>query len=320
MRKLFAFIGALAFATAASAQNYPNRPVKVVVPWPPGQATDIAARLVAQKLQESLGQPFVVDNRSGAGGSLGSEVVARSAPDGYTLLASSSGPISIMPNLQKTPYESLKDFAPVSLIALAPFALVTNPNFPAKDAREFVQLVRSNPDKYTFASSGTGATAHLVAELFNSMAQLKARHVPYKGSAPALTDVMNGQVDYTVETVASVVSHVKSGRLKAYGVSFSRRATGMPDVPTLAEAANLPGYDIGAWIGYSAPAGTPRDVLAKLSGEIQKAMQAPDLKERYLALGLETASMTPEEMAAFLRKEQERYGSIIRGANIKVEQ
>src|SRR5712664_532354 len=320
MRKLFAFIGALAFATAASAQNYPNRPVKVVVPWPPGQATDIAARLVAQKLQESLGQPFVVDNRSGAGGSLGSEVVARSAPDGYTLLASSSGPISIMPNLQKTPYESLKDFAPVSLIALAPFALVTNPNFPAKDAREFVQLVRSNPDKYTFASSGTGATAHLVAELFNSMAQLKARHVPYKGSAPALTDVMNGQVDYTVETVASVVSHVKSGRLKAYGVSFSRRATGMPDVPTLAEAANLPGYDIGAWIGYSAPAGTPRDVLAKLSGEIQKAMQAPDLKERYLALGLETAAMTPEEMAAFLRKEQERYGSITRGANIKVEQ
>jgi tripartite-type tricarboxylate transporter receptor subunit TctC len=320
MRKLFALISALAFAAAASAQSYPNRAVKVVVPWPPGQATDIAARLVAQKLQESLGQPFVVDNRSGAGGSLGSEVVARSAPDGYTLLASSSGPISIMPNLQKTPYEPLKDFAPVSLIALAPFALVTNPNFPAKDAREFVQLVRGNPDKYTFASSGTGATAHLVTELFNSMAQLKARHVPYKGSAPALTDVMNGQVDYTIETVASVVGHVKSGRLKTYGVSFVRRATGMPDVPSLAEAANLPGYDIGAWIGYSAPAGTPREVLAKLSAEIQKAMQAPELKERYLALGLETASMTPDEMGAFLRKEQERYGSIIRGANIKVEQ
>jgi tripartite-type tricarboxylate transporter receptor subunit TctC len=320
MRKLFALIGAFAFAAAADAQTYPNRTVKVVVPWPPGQATDIAARLVAQKLQETLGQPFVVDNRAGAGGSLGSEVVARSAPDGYTLLASSSGPISIMPNLQKTPYESLKDFAPVSLIALAPFALVTNPNFPARDAREFVQLVRSNPDKYTYASSGTGATAHLVTELFNSMAQLKARHVPYKGSAPALTDIMNGQVDYTIETVASVVNYVKSGRLKTYGVSFSRRATGMPEVPTLAEAANLPGYDIGAWIGYSAPAGTPREVLAKLSGEIQKAMQAPDLKERYLALGLETASMTPDEMAAFLRKEQERYGAIIRGANIKIEQ
>jgi tripartite-type tricarboxylate transporter receptor subunit TctC len=318
--KIASLVAGVVFAGLACAQAYPNRPVKVVVPWPPGQATDIAARIVAQKLQESLGQPFVIDNRSGAGGAIGSEVVAKSAPDGYTLLASSSGPISIMPNLQKTPYDSLKDFAPVSLIALAPFALVTNPNFPARDAKEFVALVRANPDKYAFASSGTGATAHLVTELFNSMAQLKARHVPYKGSAPALTDIMNGQVDYTIETVASVVNHVKSGRLKTYGVSFARRATGMPDVPPLAEAASLPGYDIGAWIGYSAPAGTPREVLAKLSGEIRKAMQAADLKERYLALGLEPASMTPDEMTAFLRKEQDRYGSIIKGANIKLEQ
>jgi tripartite-type tricarboxylate transporter receptor subunit TctC len=320
LTKIPLFMACVVFAGLACAQTYPNRPVKVVVPWPPGQATDIAARIVAQKLQESLGQPFVIDNRSGAGGAIGSEMVARSAPDGYTLLASSSGPISIMPNLQKTPYESLKDFAPVSLIALAPFALVTNPNFPAKDAKEFVALVRSNPDKYAFASSGTGATAHLVTELFNSMAQLKARHVPYKGSAPALTDIMNGQVDYTIETVASVVNHVKSGRLKTFGVSFARPATGMPGVPTLAEAANLPGYDIGAWIGYSAPAGTPREVLTRLSAEIQKAMLASDLKERYLALGLEPASMAPDEMAAFLRKEQDRYGSIIKGANIKLEQ
>jgi tripartite-type tricarboxylate transporter receptor subunit TctC len=320
LTRITAFVACVLFAGLAFAQAYPSRAVKVVVPWPPGQATDIAARIVAQKLQESLGQPFVIDNRSGAGGAIGSEIVAKSAPDGYTLLASSSGPISIMPNLQKTPYESLKDFAPVSLIALAPFALVTNPNFPAKDAKEFVVLVRANPDKYAFASSGTGATAHLVTELFNSMAQLKARHVPYKGSAPALTDIMNGQVDYTIETVASVVNYVKSGRLKTYGVSFARPATGMPGVPTLAEAANLPGYDIGAWIGYSAPAGTPREVLARLSGEIQKAMQASDLKERYLALGLEAAAMTPDEMGAFLRKEQERYGSIIKGANIKLEQ
>jgi tripartite-type tricarboxylate transporter receptor subunit TctC len=319
-QKIAAFFVSLLFAGLACAQAYPNRPVKVVVPWPPGQATDIAARIVAQKLQEALGQPFVVDNRSGAGGSIGSDLVAKSAPDGYTLLASSSGPISIMPNLQKTPYESLRDFAPVSLIALAPFALVTKPDFPAKDAKEFVALVRANPDKFAFASSGTGATAHLVAELFNSMAQLKARHVPYKGSAPALTDVMNGQVDYTLETVASVVNHVKSGRLRAYGVSYARRASGMPDVPPLAEAANLPGYDIGAWIGYSAPAGTPREVLGRLSGEIRKAMQAADLKERYLALGLEPASMEPDEMAAFLRKEQERYGSIVKGANVKIEQ
>jgi tripartite-type tricarboxylate transporter receptor subunit TctC len=225
-----------------------------------------------------------------------------------------------MPNLQKTPYESLRDFAPVSLIALVPFALVTHPSFPAADAREFVALVRANPEKYAFASSGTGATAHLVTELFNSMAQLNARHVPYKGSAPALTDIMNGQVDYTIETVASVVSHVKSGRLKTYGVSFARGAVAMPDVPALAKAANIPGYDIGAWIGYSAPAGTPPEVLARLSAEIQKILQAPDMKERYLALGMEPAWTTPEEMGAFLRNEHSRYGSIIKNAHIKVEQ
>src|SRR5258708_3267677 len=320
MRTFSALLASLLFAGLAGAQNYPSRPVKVVVPWPPGQATDISARLVAQKLQEALGQPVVIDNRAGAGGSIGSDVVAKSAPDGYTLLASSSGPISIMPNLQKTPYDSLKDFAPVSLIALAPFALVTSPSFPAANAKEFVALVRANPDKYAFASSGTGATAHLMVELFNSMAQIKARHVPYKGSAPALTDVMNGQVDYTIETVASVVNHVKAGRLKSFGVSFARRAAAMPEAPSLAEAAGLPDYDIGAWIGYSAPEGTPREVLMRLSAEIQKAMHAPDLRERYLALGLETASSTPDEMAAFLRREQERYGAIIKSRNIKIEQ
>jgi tripartite-type tricarboxylate transporter receptor subunit TctC len=320
MLRLATIVASLLLAGSAWAQSYPNRAVKVVVPWPPGQATDIAARLVAQKLQEALGQPFVIDNRAGAGGAIGSDMVAKSAPDGYTLLASSSGPISIMPNLQKTPYEALKDFAPVSLIALAPFALVTHPSFPAANAKEFVALVRANPDKYAFASSGTGATAHLVAELFNSMAQLKARHVPYKGSAPALTDVMNGQVDYTIETVASVVNHIKSGRLKTYGVSFARGAAAMPDVPALAEAANIPGYDIGAWIGYSAPAGTPREVLARLSSEIQKIMQLPDIKERYLVLGMEPAAMAPDEMGSFLRNEQDRYGSIIKNANIKVEQ
>lgn len=311
---------ALATSTTVFAQGYPNRPVKVIVPWPPGQATDLAARIVAQKLQEALGQPFVVENKPGAGGSIGSETVARSAPDGYTLLAASSGPISIMPNLQKTPYESLKDFAPISLIAAAPFVLVTHPSFPAANAREFVALVRANPDKYTFASSGTGATAHLFAELFNSMAQLKARHVPYKGSAPALTDLIGGQVDYAIETVAATISHVKSGRLKAYGVTTARRSGAMPDAPPLAEAAGIPGYDTSAWIGYVAPSGTPREIVARLSAEIQKAAQTGDLRDRYLALGMDPAWDTPEEMASMMRSEQERYGSIIRGANIKVEQ
>ena len=319
MKGISLLIASLLGAQIACAQSYPAHAVKVVVPWPPGQATDISARIVAQKLQEALGQPFVIDNRPGAGGSIGSDAVAKSPPDGYTLLASSSGPISIMPNVQKTPYDPLKDFSAVSLIAAAPFALVTNPSFPASNAREFIARVRAKPDEYAFSSSGTGATAHMITELFNSMADIKARHVPYKGTAPALTDIMNGQIAYTIETVAATVAHVKSGRLKALGVSFARRTAAMPEVPPLAEAADLPGFDVGAWIGYSAPAGTPREVLARLSGEIQKAMQAQDLRQRYLALGLDPVANTPDEMTAFLRTEQARYGEIVRKANIRVE-
>ena len=323
MRTPAAFVAslfALLFTSSVFAQAYPNRPVKVVVPWPPGQATDIAARVVADKLSTALGQPFVVDNRAGAGGSIGSDVVVKSAPDGYTLLAASSGPISIMPNLQKVPYDPLKDLAPISLICATPFALVTHPSFPAASAREFVALVKANPGKYTFASSGTGATAHLFAELFNSMAGIQARHVPYKGSAPALTDVMNGQVSYAVETVAATMGHIKSGRLKAYGVTTARRAGAMPELAPLAEAAGIAGYDAAAWIGYAAPAGTPREVIARLAGEMQKALASDELKERLITLGLDATPSSPEEMGSFLRREQERYGTIIRNANIKVEQ
>ena len=306
-------------ALAASAQNYPNRAVKVVVPWPPGQATDIAARVVAERLQVALNQPFVIENKPGAGGAIGSETVAKSAPDGYTLLAASSGPLSIMPHLQKTPYEPLKDFAPVSLVAATPFALVVHPSFPANNAREFIAEIKANPGKYTFSSSGTGATAHLFTELFNSMAQIQARHVPYKGSAQGLTDVMNGQITYTIETVAATAGHIKSGRLKTFGVSTARRTAALPDVPPLAESAGLPEYDVAAWIGYAAPSGTPREVLARLSGEIQKALKTEELKERMVNIGLDAVASTPDEMAAFMRREQDRYGQIIRSANIKIE-
>jgi len=316
--RIASFIARFLFICSAAAQSYPSRPVKVIVPWTPGQATDIAARVVAQKLQDALGQAFVIDNKPGAGGSIGSDAVAKSAPDGYTLLAASSGPLSIMPNLQKTPYEALKDFAPISLVASTPFALVTHPSFPASNAREFIALVKASPEKYAFSSSGTGATAHLFTELFNSLAQIQARHVPYKGTAPALTDIMNGQIDYTVETVAATAPHIKAGRLKTFGVSTARRTAALPDVPPLAEATGLP-YDVAAWIGYAAPAGTPREVLVRLSGEIQKALQASDLKERMTNIGLDPVSSTPDEMAAFMQRELERYGTIIKNANIRIE-
>jgi tripartite-type tricarboxylate transporter receptor subunit TctC len=320
MRRVFAALAALTLSGAALAQAYPNRPVKVVVPWPPGQATDIAARVVAERLQAALGQPFVVENRPGAGGAIGTDVVVKSAPDGYTILAASSGPLSIMPNLQKTPYDPLKDLAPVSLICMTPFALVAHPSFPAANAKEFVALVKANPGKYTFASSGTGATAHLFAELFNSMAGIQARHVPYKGSAPALTDVMNGSVSYALETVAATQTHIKSGKLKAFGVTTARRTGAMPELPPLAEAAGLPGYDAAAWIGYAAPAGTPRAALTRISGEMQKLLATEEIKARLVSLGLDAHASTPDEMAAFMRREQERYAAIIKAQNIKVEQ
>ena len=320
MFRIAAFLVSFFMAGAVLAQAYPSRAVRVIVPWPPGQATDIAARIVAQKLSESLGQPFVIENKPGAGGAIGTDQVAKAPGDGYTLLAASSGPISIMPNLQKTPYDPLKDLAPVSVICTNSFALVTRPDFPAKDAREFVALVKANPDKFAFSSSGTGATAHLIAELFNSMAGIKARHVPYKGSAPALTDVMNGQIDYTLETVASVQAHVRSGKMKLLGVTFARGSSAFPEAPSLAKAANIPGYDIGAWIGYAASPGTPREITNRLAAEIAKVVQMPDVRERMMGLGLEPTSTTPDEMAAFMKNEQQRYGTIIKNANIKIEQ
>jgi len=318
MKRLWGLV-LLAFALSVQAQRFPNRPVKVIIPWPPGQATDLAARIVGEKLAAQLGQPFVMENKPGAGGQIGTDYVAKAAPDGYTLLAASSGPISIMPNLQKIPYDPLRDFASVSLVATAPFALVVHPSFPAANAKEFLALVRANPGKYTFASSGTGATAHMFAELFNSMAQLKVIHVPYKGSVPALTDVMGGQVAYAIETVAATGPHIKSGKLKTFGVTSAQRNAALPDVPTLAEAADLPAYDCAAWIGYAAPAGTPKEILIKLAAEIRIAAQAPDVKERYVPLGMDTAANTPDEMTAYLRREQDRYASIIKNAGIKLE-
>jgi tripartite-type tricarboxylate transporter receptor subunit TctC len=308
-----------ALATPAAAQTWPQRPIRLVIPWPPGQATDLVARIVADKLTVALGQPVVADNRAGAGGMIGTEIVAKAAPDGYTILAASSGPITINPLVQKTPYDVEKQLVAVHNLAAAQYLLVAAAAFPAKDITEFLALLRANPGKYTFSSSGTGATTHLLVEWFNSLAGIQATHVPYKGSAPALTDVMAGQVHYTIETLASTVTHVKSGRLRAYGISTARRSTALPDIVPIREGANLPTYDIAAWIGYMAPAGTPREIVQRLSQESEKALAMPDVRERFASLGLEPDSIRADDFGPFIRLQTQRYGEVVKRSNIRVD-
>jgi len=308
---------ALASAGSALAQSYPSHPIKVLVPWPPGQATDVAARMVAERLVPVLGQPLVVDNRPGAGGVVGSEVAAKAPADGYTLLAGSSGPISISPNVQKVAYEPLKDFAPISLLAVNPFVLVVNPSIPAKNLKELIALLKANPGKYSFASSGSGATSHLMSVLFNMMAGVNAVHVPYKGNSQSITDVVNGQVAYTIETIPAVAGLVKADKLRAIAVTSAKRAEAMPEVPTIAET--LPGYEMFGWIGLMAPAGTPGAITERLSAETRKIMQDPEIRKRFLAAGMEPAGNTPAEFSEFLKKQNERYGSIVKQANVKLD-
>jgi len=309
----------LAFAcmSTAFAQSYPNHPIRVIIPWPPGQATDLAARMVSEKLVPVLGQPLVMDNKPGAGGTIGSEFASRQPADGYTLLAGSSGPISISPNVQKVAYDPLKDFAPISLLAVNSYVLVVNPSVPAKNVPALIALLRANPGKYSFSSSGSGASSHLASVLFNSMANVSAVHVPYKGSSPSVADLVSGQVAYTMETVPGVISFVKSGRLRALGVSSAKRSAAMPELPTIAD--DLPGYEMSGWIGLMAPAGIPREISGRLSREVRKILEIPEIRERFLALGQEPSGNTPEEYAEFLRRQNDRYASIVRQANLKLD-
>jgi len=309
----------LAFAcmSTAFAQSYPNHPIRVIIPWPPGQATDLAARMVSEKLVPVLGQPLVMDNKPGAGGTIGSEFASKQPADGYTLLAGSSGPISISPNVQKVAYDPLKDFAPISLLAVNSYVLVVNPWVPAKNVPELIALLRANPGKYSFSSSGSGASSHLASVLFNSMANVSAVHVPYKGSSPSVADLVSGQVAYTMETVPGVISFVKSGRLRALGVSSAKRSAAMPELPTIAD--DLPGYEMSGWIGLMAPAGILREISGRLSREVRKILEIPEIRERFLALGQEPSGNTPEEYAEFLRRQNDRYASIVRQANLKLD-
>lgn len=319
VRMLAGLAAALCWAGAAVAQGYPNHPIKVLIPWPPGQATDLAARIVSEKLVPILGQPMVADNRGGAGGTIGTEFASKQPADGYTILAASSGPISISPHVQKVAYDPMKDFAPISLLAINPFVLVVNASIPAKNVKELIALLRANPGKYSFSSSGSGATSHLMTVLFNSMAKVDAVHVPYKGSSQSITDLVSGQVAYTIETVPAVSSFIKSGRLRALAVTSAKRSSAMPEVPTIAEAGGLAGYDMVGWIGFAAPAGTPTAITDRLSAETRKVLQQTEVRQKFLGLGLEPAGNTPAEFAEFMRRQSDRYGAAVKAGNVKLD-
>jgi tripartite-type tricarboxylate transporter receptor subunit TctC len=321
MKRFFFLVAAVVLAGAAFAQqqNYPNRPIRIIIPWPPGQATDLCGRVVAQQLSTILGQQVIADNRPGAGGMIGTDMAAKATPDGYTLLAASSGPVTINPLLQKVPFDPIRDLAPVANVGLSPYILVTGAKFPAANVKEFVALVKANPGKYSFASSGTGATAHLVAELFNGRAGLQVTHVPYKGSAPAIIDVIAGEIAYALETMAATMPHIKSGRLKAYGISTIKPSALAPGIEPLATGANLPGFDVGAWIGVMVPAGTPKPIVERLAVAIDKAMQSPDTRERIQAAGLEVDYRRTEDFGPYLQGQRTRFAEIIKKNNIRIE-
>ena len=322
-RRLLAAAGAaLCLATPAFAQApapaYPTKPVKLVVPYPPGGPTDIVARLVAQKLSDAMGQQFVIDNRPGAGGNPGAELVARSPADGYTLVVATTAH-AINPSLFKNlGYSVSKDFAPVSQLTSGPLVIVANPQLPAKNVAELIALAKAKPGELNFASSGNGQSTHLSAELFAAMAGVKMNHIPYKGSAPALTDTMGGQTQLMFDTMLSAMPHVKAGKLKALAVTSATRSPVAPDLPTVAESG-LPGYEAIAWNGLLAPAGTPPEVLARLSAELKKVLAAPDVKEKFEAQGFAASWNSPEDFGRFMSTEVDKWAKVVKVSGAKVD-
>jgi len=310
-------LGCLPLALAAQS-SYPNKPIRMLVPYPPGGPTDVLGRIVAQKLSESLGQQVVVENRPGASGMIGSELVAKAAPDGYTLLTNASIHV-INPSLYpKMNFDALRDFAPVALIAQVPLILVVNPALPAKSVAELIALAKAEPNRLNFGSSGNAAAPHLAGESFKIATGVQMQHVPYKGSAPALTDLIGGQVQLIFDSMPSAMPHVKSGKVRALAVTTAKRSATVPELPTVAESG-VPGFDISTWYGVWAPAGTPRDIVNKISLEIAKALKQPAVRERLAALGAEPVGNTPEEFAAYCQAELAKWSKIVRESGAKAD-
>ena len=308
-----------ALAVSAVADDYPNKAIRLIMPYPIGGSIDIAGRMVAQRLADNLGQAVVVDNRTGAGGIVGTETGARAAPDGYTVLMGGTGTLALSPSLQKNlPYDPNKDFTPVTLLVTIPYVVVVQPSFKAANIKELIALAKAKPNEINYGSGGSGSAPHLAAELFKTMADVRITHVPYKGSTPAITDTMSGQVQLTFTGIPSVMTQMKAGRLRPIGVTSLKRTAALPEVPTIAESG-VPGYEVNPWFGVLLPARTPQPLVSRLNAEILKVLQLPATRERFAAEGFEAAGNTPAQFAAYIKAEQIKWGKVIKDAGIKAE-
>jgi tripartite-type tricarboxylate transporter receptor subunit TctC len=319
MRQLLVLLLAAFLTAAAQAQPYPARPVRMLLAFPPGGPTDINARLFAQKLSEQLGQQVVVDNKPGAGGNVGAGEAARAPADGYTIFYNTSA-ISIAPALYASvPFDPLKDYAPVALTATVPLVLAVNPGLPARNLQEFLAYARANPGRLNYASSGTGTITHLAAALFAAQMGLAMQHIPYKGSAPALVDVVSGQTQLMIDTISTVLPYARDNRLRPLAIAVTRRSAALPEVPTLAEAAGLPGFEMSAWQGIVVPAATPPAIVARLNAEVNRALQNPDLRQRLAAGGSEPLGGASEQYAAYIRSELQRWSKVVRDSGARAD-
>jgi tripartite-type tricarboxylate transporter receptor subunit TctC len=317
-RLALALVAALACASAAYAQAWPSKPVRYIVPFPPGGATDILARSIADKLSPTLGQPVIVENRAGAGGNLGTELAAKAAPDGYTILMVTVAQ-SISESLYaKLGYNLMRDLAPVILVARVPNVMVVHPSVPARSVKEFIDYAKANPGKVNFASSGSGTSIHMSGELFKMLTGVDIVHVPYKGSAAALTDLLGGQVSVMFDNLPPSMSHIKSGKLRALAITTTTRYSTLPELPTMVEAG-VPGYESSSWFGIMVPTGTPKDVVARLNAEARKIMAMPDVRERFDQQGAIASPGTPEDFDRFIRAEIEKWGKVVKASGAKVD-